>query len=207
MRFQDLTCVEGVWKGAQGTTLFAQSRLRRGKARGNCPCTDPSWWPASETGSWFQMSSAAEGRSLIGSQSDSMACKRLRSTYSRRPVRDGGDRPQCLSHWQQHREGLCNDKETVGTVSPDTSQHIGSDVRPPGSTSSSVTYSQPWLGSSPSFLATTGAAHSPLLSTSPGNRLQTWRRREPNSTVSLGSPNLDGRLGPRPQAGASSEAR
>ena len=100
VRFQHLTCVGGMWKGAQGASLFAQSRFRRGKTKGTCPCTDPSWWPASETGSWFQMSFAAEGRSLTGSQSDSMACTRPRSTYSRQPGRDGGDQPQCLSHWQ-----------------------------------------------------------------------------------------------------------
>lgn len=97
--------MEGVQKGARGTSLFAQSRLREGR-QGTCPHTDPSWWPASETGSWFQTSSAAEERSLTGSQSDSVACKHPRSTYSRRPGRDGGHRLQCLSHGQQHQEGL-----------------------------------------------------------------------------------------------------
>lgn len=82
---------------------------------------------------------------MIGSQSDSTACKRPRSTYSRRPGRDGGDRPQCLSHGQQHWEGLCNDKETVGTASPDSSQGRGSEVRPSGSMSSSVTCSCGYL--------------------------------------------------------------
>lgn len=84
---------EGMRNDAQGT-----AHLPGADSGGPGPAhTNPTWWPASGTGSWFQTSSAAEGTSLTGSQSGSVACKHPRSTCSQRPGRDGGDRPQCLS--------------------------------------------------------------------------------------------------------------
>lgn len=81
-----------------------QSQAGVGKAN-DVPTTDPGGWPASETGSWSQMSSAAVVRSLTGSQSGSGACKHPRSTCSQPPARGGGGQWRCLSQGWQQKDG------------------------------------------------------------------------------------------------------